>query len=110
MKKIAKKLILTSAFLIFNMGAANADYVSKGKIVEIRVNERGSVDIVRESNPNQDECSNANSFFMGRVHEERMPMFAAILSAYQADKEVTFKTNSCGGEGYINRIQGVMLE
>lgn len=58
--------------------------------------------MIRESSPNQSECGDAKKLFVSGVYENLMPMYAAILSAYRADKEIAFMTNSCGGEGYTN--------
>ena len=110
MKITVEKLILAFVFLISSTSSANAEYVSKGKIVEIRVGEKGSIGIVRESNANQENCSDARKFFISGTYENSMPMLTAILAAYQSNREVTFQTNSCGGEGYTNRIFGVVLE
>ena len=84
-------------------------HLSKGKILKIRANENGRIEIVRESPTYPEEYSNAQNFFFFS-DEETLPMLSIILTAYQSGRDVTFKTNSCGGESYINKIYGVVLE
>lgn len=108
MQNIVEKLILAFAFLISSIQVTSAEHLSKGKILEIRANESGRIEIVRESSTHK-ECSNAKDFYFFS-DEETLSMLAIILTAYQSGRDITFKTNSCGGEGYINRIYGVILE
>lgn len=108
-KNIVEKLILASAFLFSSIQVTSAEHLSKGKILEIRADEGGRIEIVRESPTHPEECSNAKDFYFFS-DEETLPMLAIILTAYQSGRDITFKTNSCGGEGYINRIYGVVLE
>ena len=92
-----KRIILALAFLTsgIQVASAEAENISEGKILEIRVLNIG-IEVLQENAVFPEGCDKAKYFGVTSDREgEYYMLLQPLLAAYQSGRDVRLKTGSC---------------
>ena len=105
-----KKIVLALAFLTLGIQVANAEAenISKGKILEMRVTER-FIRVFQENATYPQECD-SQYFIVLKPGKGDFSLLDVLLTAYQSGRDVRFKTSSECVDGIYAQIEEIWLK
>ena len=106
-----KKIVLALAFLTLGIQVANAEAenISEGKILEMRVTER-FIRVFQENATYPQECDNDRYFIILNPGKGDFSLLDVLLTAYQSGRDVRFKTSSECVDGIYAQIEEIWLK
>ena len=114
MKRIVLAIVLALAFFTSSIQITNAEAenISEGKILEMRVTER-IIRVFQENATYPQECDNDRYFIIFNSGKGDFSLLDVLLTAYQSGWDVRFKTSSecvVGVDGTTAQIEEIWLK
>ena len=99
---ICMRLFLNLSLILFSACSFSYDGWSTGEVTKIRV-QSNKILITQKSASNPVPCDNASYIYLAQGDSAyQRNMFATLLTAYAAKREVSFAISGCSVQGYPN--------